>query len=144
MSLLVTRSPQPLLQPCAAQAVKSALLPGMWTVKLEKEESIVRFSPGAFHTADLPVTSLSLQLSATFTADVFMQNNLTSPPSSNCLPQSLSLSKNASGLFTCSPCCLTQSCSWHPVLFDLVQTRAVPQGWIPVKTYMATRYSQPS
>lgn len=130
--LPVTCSPQPLCY-WAAPVVQSDLLPGLTNHKVwERGELCHIFSAGiSFQTADLPVTSLSLQLSATFTTAAIMQNNfishlLTSPTSTNCLTQSASPNKNPSGLFTCSPCCLTQSCSWHPVVFNLVQVCVVP------------------
>lgn len=107
-----------------------ALLQGTMTVKFAKQEGF--FSAGiSFQTVDLPVTSLSPQLSATFTTAAIMQNNLishllTSPTSTNCPTPSPSPERNPSGLFTCSPCCLTQSCSWHPVVFNLFQVCFVP------------------
>lgn len=107
-----------------------ASLQGTVTVKLAKQEGFS--SAGiSFQTADLPVTSLSPQLSATFTTAAIMQNNLishllTSPTSTDCPTPSPSPERNPSGLFTCSPCCLTRSCSWHPVVFHLFQVCVVP------------------
>lgn len=81
-------------------------------------------------TADLPVTRPSLQLSATFIAAAIMQIiwfHIRSLLQRAAIVRPRHVSREKpSGLFTCPPCCLAPSCSWHPVPFHLFQVCVVP------------------
>lgn len=96
---------------------------------LKKDENFViflrrHFKPLTFH---LQACLSNFQAA---TAAIMLNNLvshlLTSPTSTDCPTKSPSPHKNPSGLFTCSPCCLTRPCSWHPVAFNLVQILAIP------------------
>lgn len=81
---LVTCSPQPFVQLCSSRRTHR-LAPG----HDDRKVLLNRRAGISFQSADLPLTSLSLQLSATSTTAAIMQNNLvshllTSPTSADC------------------------------------------------------------
>lgn len=109
------------------------LLQGTTTVKFacffKKEENFViflrrHFKPLTFHSQ--ACLSNFQAATAAIMLNNLVSHLLTSPTSTDCPTKSPSPHKNPSGLFTCSPCCLTRPCSWHPVAFNLVQILAIP------------------